>query len=297
MRCTTHPDAAAEFRCDGCARLLCAACVEEGHRLLFCVHCRERALPLTAEAAATAPERRRDELLNHPYSLLDALRYPFRGAGRYMLPAYVATLTVAGIVPGCGLVVAALVALLLPGLVFEIVRTTAAGDDVLPDWPDYTDPFPRFKEWLWLTSIAVVGALPTIFLFRVTGCDATQLLLGGGRGLCWLALLAGLALGLLFAVFALGATGCYSSGWLAWRLDLHLQALLSPVGASALATAGLVALLLVASQLAAIALRGLPLVGALVEQAISGYALFLGPHLVGLLFRREAARLDPLYTR
>ncbi len=297
MRCTTHPDAAAEFRCDGCARALCTACVEEGHRLLFCVHCRERALPLAAEAAATAPARRREELLNRPYSIADALRYPFRGAGRFMLPAYVATLTVAGFVPGCGIVVAALVALLLPGLLFEIVRTTAAGDDVLPDWPDFSDPFARFKEWLWLMAIAVVAALPALFLFRVTGCDASRLLLGDGRGACWLALFGGLALGLLFAVFALGATGCYSSGWLVWRLDLHLQAMLSPVGVPALATAGLVALLLVTSQLAALALRGLPLVGGLVEQAIFGYSLFLAPHLIGLLFRRQAARLDPLYTR
>jgi DNA-directed RNA polymerase subunit RPC12/RpoP len=44
--CATHPAAAAVYRCDGCGRLLCPDCVQEGHRLLFCRHCRERALPL-----------------------------------------------------------------------------------------------------------------------------------------------------------------------------------------------------------------------------------------------------------
>jgi hypothetical protein len=34
--CVVHPETAATFRCDGCGRLLCSACVEQGHRLLFC---------------------------------------------------------------------------------------------------------------------------------------------------------------------------------------------------------------------------------------------------------------------
>lgn len=271
--------------------------MQEGHRLLFCVHCGERALPLAAEAPATTPARRRDERMNHPYRLADALVYPFRGTGVYMLPAYVLTMTVAAAVPGCGMLALALVTLFLPGLMFEIVRVTATGDDELPDWPDYTDLFQRFKEWLWMVSIWVISALPIVFFFRVAGCDTTTFLLGQGGARCWAALLAGLVLGLLFGVLAFGATGCYTSGWLAFRLDLHLQALLSPVGPAVAATAGLLTLLLVTSQLARLLLGAIPLLGAFAEQAISGYALFLGPHLVGLLFRRQAERLDPLYTK
>lgn len=30
--CAAHPVAAAAFRCDGCERRLCEACVEHGHR-------------------------------------------------------------------------------------------------------------------------------------------------------------------------------------------------------------------------------------------------------------------------
>ena len=55
--CATHPTRAATFYCDGCGRRLCDECIESGHRLLFCRHCRERALPLAADGAATPAER------------------------------------------------------------------------------------------------------------------------------------------------------------------------------------------------------------------------------------------------
>ncbi len=31
LSCVAHPGAAATFRCDGCGRLLCFECVEQGH--------------------------------------------------------------------------------------------------------------------------------------------------------------------------------------------------------------------------------------------------------------------------
>src|SRR3972149_4017283 len=88
-RCGNHVSNEAAFRCDGCGRLLCAECVTEGHRLLFCKLCGERALPLEAEAPATVPERQRAAKIEAPYSLADALRYPFRGLGLYVYLGYI----------------------------------------------------------------------------------------------------------------------------------------------------------------------------------------------------------------
>ena len=42
--CAAHPERAAVYECDGCGKLLCEECIEEGHRLLCCRHCGERAL-------------------------------------------------------------------------------------------------------------------------------------------------------------------------------------------------------------------------------------------------------------
>src|SRR4051812_18907777 len=81
--CATHAAAPAQFRCDGCGKLLCGECVAESHRLLLCRLCGERALPLAGTAPATVPERRqRDAVAAHAgYTLGDALLYPVRGGG------------------------------------------------------------------------------------------------------------------------------------------------------------------------------------------------------------------------
>src|ERR1700720_3735491 len=60
QNCVAHPGVAATFQCDGCGRLLCSACVEQGHRLLFSRHCRERALPLDASLPAALAAAGRD---------------------------------------------------------------------------------------------------------------------------------------------------------------------------------------------------------------------------------------------
>lgn len=52
--CAEHPTAVASLQCDGCKRLLCYACVEEGHRLTLCKHCGERAHGLEESWQLTA---------------------------------------------------------------------------------------------------------------------------------------------------------------------------------------------------------------------------------------------------
>jgi hypothetical protein len=293
--CSEHPGAAALFSCDGCARLLCGDCVKEGHRLYFCVHCGERAVAMELRASSNVAERRRAERVERPYSFAHALGYCFRGSGKLMLPAYVASMIFAAMIPGFGAAVACVVALLLPGLVFEIVRTTAEGEVELPDWPDYSDTFQRFLEGVWMLSILLASLAPMALFFYLADCDALALVSGRLDAACLAPLAAGLAVGTTLGVFALGATGTHSSGWLSFRIDLHLRALLTRAAPDALRAAALLAALFFAAALVHGATRGIPLLGAAIAAALNGYAYFTGAHLVGLVFRRHGEVLDPIY--
>lgn len=294
--CAQHPERRAEYRCKGCRAFLCAECIEEGHRLLFCRICRELAVPLDAEGPATAPALERARRLGRPYGLADAFLYPFRGLGVYMLPALTLWLG-AGIFLG-GFIDLALrlsLLLILPGILFEIVRASAEGDDELPDWPDASDPFARFAEIGRWALVAAVALAPAWLALRATGCDLEPYLWSHPRGVCLLFAFGGFAVGFLLGVFALGATAVHDSTLLVLRVDLHLEALFGPAGGDGIGTALLVAALLAAARLLDAALRFLPVVGAALAALVTVYALFLGAHLVGRLFLRHARVLDPLY--
>lgn len=294
--CSEHAAVAAGFACDSCGRRLCADCVREGHRLLFCRHCGERALPLAPSESADPVERRRRERVERPYSFGAALAYVTRADGRWILAGYVVVMSLVTALPALsGLMLALVVWLLVPGLLFEIVRTTAEGATELPDWPDVGELWSRVREWVSFLGAALVAIAPIPFSFRIFDVSATAFLSGQGGARGWIALAVGVALGLLLALFAFGATGAYGSGWLWFRLDLHLEAWLGKAGGDALIVAGLGASIFLAGQLAGAVLGRVPIAGAVIEHALSGYALFTGAHLVGLVFRRHAAVLDPIY--
>lgn len=293
--CAIHADRAAEFRCDGCGRALCAECVETGHRLFICRHCRERALPLAAGVSAATHQYARQRRLDRPYGFADALAYPFRGMGRWLVPVWVATLAVADLIGPLGLIPRVFVFLLLPGLLFSIARTTAEGDDELPDWPDYTGAFERLAE---IGQMAVIGAatlFPAWIYARLTDTSLLDLLTGRAGALAIVGLLVALGLGLALGVFAFGATGTHGSGWLTFRIDLHLEALFSEAGPAGLRTAAIVVALTAVRMIAGALLAPIPLLGALASYALGAYALVLSAHFVGLLFRRHRATLDPIY--
>jgi len=293
--CAAHADRTAEFRCDGCGRALCPDCVETGHRLFFCRHCRERALPLAADLPAATNQYARRRRLDRPYAFVDALAYPFRGLGRWLVPVWIATLFVADLLGPLGAIPRAFVFLLLPGLLFSIVRTTAEGDDELPDWPDYTGGFERFAEILQMAVIGLATLAPAWAYARLTGTSLLDLLLGKAEPLAILGLLVALGLGLALGVFAFGATGTHSSGWLTFRLDLHLEALFSAAGPAALRTTGIVLALTALRMLAGDLLSPIPLLGALASYALGAYSLVLSAHFVGLLFRSHRQTLDAIY--
>ncbi len=296
--CAAHQDRPAVFQCEACHRLLCDECVREGHRLIFCGHCGERALALAAGGSSNVQERRREAKCERPYSFREALAYPFRGSGRLMIPAFVLLMTLAAVVPSLGPAAAFFARILLPGLLFEIVRTTAEGGIELPEWPDYSEPVERFREVIWLLPVGATALLPSVALFLLAGCDLKSLFLDGaaeGAPPCWGPRIAGVVLGSILGVLALGATGTHSSGWLALRIDLHIRALLTSAAGDALLVAALVAMLFLASSTLQQVLAPVPILGTALGAALASYALFAGAHLVGVVFRRHARVLGPIY--
>lgn len=294
--CAEHADRAAEFRCDGCGRALCEACVEQSHRLWICRHCRERALPLDGDGTSTPASRARTERLRRPASIAGALGYVFRGGGA-TLAGYVVFLTAADLLPGLGrLLPPLLIAILLPGFLLEIVRRSAEGDETMPEWPDPTDFAARASDWLSSIGVVVVSLLPYFALRRLAGCDLESFLVADPE-VCALARGAGLLIGLALALFGFGAVGTWGSGWLGLRIDLHLEALLAGTRGQALLVLPPIALLLGAAAMIARAVGGVPLLGSAIVHAAGGYALFTTAHLAGVLFRVHGERLEGIYLR
>ncbi len=300
--CVAHPGVAATFRCDGCGRLLCAACVEQGHRLLFCRHCRERALPLDASLPATVPELKRAAVRARTTTWREALRYPLRGQGSMVFWAYLGLMiafVLLSMFPLAGLLVLCsrlAILLLMPGLLYAIVRRTAEGDDELPDWPDVGDAGERLYELFTFVGTIAVALVPAALALRLSGCTLLDLLGGGGEGAasCRWVLAAGLALGLPLAVPMFGALAVYQHVDLLLRLDLHVRAL-AATGRDGVSTVLLTYAVLGASRLLGFALHGFPLLGGALAAAVAAYGIFAGAHLVGLMFRKHAAALDAIY--
>lgn len=296
LACAEHPDRDAAFHCEACGRALCAACVEEGHRLWICRHCRERALPIGGDGTASPASLAREARRSRPFSITAALGYVFRGGG-FTLAGYVVFLTVSDLLPGFGaLVPPLLIAIILPGFLLEIVRASAEGDDAMPEWPDPTDFAARFGDWLKAIAVVATSLVPYWIARRIAGCDVESFLVTD-PGACSLATGLGLVLGFGLALFGFGAVGTWESGWLALRLDLHLEALLVGTrGQAPLFLLPIAMLLGVAAAIGGLA-GGVPLLGTALFHAATGYALFTTAHLAGALFRVHRERLERIYLR
>ncbi len=299
-RCATHPGAEALFRCDGCGRLLCQACVQQGHRLFICRLCRERALPLDRELPADVPGRRRALARRRSFRWAEALRYPLRGQGGGVFWAYLtllALLRLAGSLPIVGAFAGIfwlLIGTLVPGMLYAIVRRTAAGDDELPDWPDIGEAGERAREVFTFLCLAGLSLVPAIALPWASGCGVSWFDDDLPEGSCLALAAAGLAAALALAVPAFGALAIYQSGWLLVRPDLHARAL-AAAGADGARTVVFVYVFLGAGRLADHLLRPVPWLGGLLGGAASAYASFVAAHLVGWMFLRREPALDAIY--
>ncbi|HEV3455921.1 MAG TPA: hypothetical protein VHG32_05140 [Thermoanaerobaculia bacterium] len=297
--CAAHPGAAAAFRCDGCGRLLCADCVEHGHRLLFCRHCRERALPLDESLPATVPALKRASLRARPDRWQEALAYPLRGQGSMLFWVYlglmVAAVLAAAFPGGWPLLflLRTTICVLMPGLLFAIVRRTVEGDDELPDWPDIADLGDRLYEVIGFGGTIAVAFIPAALALRLAGCSILLSAIESSAR-CRLPLGAGLLAGLPLAVPMFGSLAVYQRLDLVFRLNLHARALLAG-GRDSGRTVLLISAVLAASWGLSSALGGIPLLGGGAAAAMTAYGTFAGARLVGMMFRKHEPALDAIY--
>jgi len=300
--CAVHGTRAAAYRCDGCHRLLCEECVRPSHRLILCAHCGEMAVPVSGGGPRTSTELRRVGARQASYTMAEAFAYPFRGTGAGVFWVYFALLAVFEVIPaifplaGCLLwMPSVVVALLVPRLLFTIVRTTAEGENELPDWPDF-DFWARLADAFAMALIGLVAAIPGIAIFWISGCDALTFFGQGEGRSCWPPLILAFLFGVAIWIPTLGATSVFDSFWLLPRLDLHVRALFA-APAEALVMTVVLALLLVGSMaIRVFASLQLAWVGGVLSAFVGIYAGFMGAHLVGVYFRRHYERLEALYV-
>jgi len=296
-RCRQH-QAVADYRCDGCSELLCDECIEEGHALLFCRLCGERALPLAADQPASSRERRRRRAVSRPYGLVEALGYPFRGSGKYLYAATLLTTAFLFVFPSW--ILRLIFAFLLAALQLKIVETTANGDDELPDWPDLMEFGERawdMATWLVIYLLQILPALPFAYVIGRGLLDAATT--GDAAALdpdlaFSLGTAATLWLGTALGVMAFGAAGAFGRlkvlsvhhhlrGFLLCRRDaLVITNMIFGCGALVLVVRTLLETFM-------------PLAGIPISGALGAYWLFVNAHLPGVLFRRHLFDLERLY--
>ena len=275
--------------------------MERGHRLVFCRLCRERALPL-APAADTAGRLEPRAATSSTPDLGDVLAYPLRGQGGLVFWSYLGLLLVRLVtsrIPGLGTVggvVMCAVGLLVPGLLFAIIRKTASGDDELPDWPDLTEYSERAREVVSFLGAILVLSLPAYLVLLALHCDVSAVVLSTGSTsrACDLAFAAGLLPGALLAVPMFGSLAIFESMWTLIRLDLHARAM-AVLGGDGLRTAGSIYALQLAGSILSAALGQTPWLGGVLRTVVGAYASFVSAYLVGLVFRRHERALDAIY--
>ncbi|MDH3744585.1 MAG: hypothetical protein OES47_05725 [Acidobacteriota bacterium] len=297
--CFEHPEIEATHCCKECRKFLCPDCLERGHRLLLCPHCGEMAAPVVAEGATTAPQLVRQHNRAAAYTWGEALFYVFRGKGSAVFGSYLgalAVLALLGLVPIVGsaascvaLLFMIAVLVLVPGTLYEIVRTTADGGNELPDWPELiVNLGTRISEIVGFLLTLAIACLPLALLLKFGGCRLTM------ATHCWWLLVVGWLVAFVLWVPMFGAVARFRSNWLAVRLDLHLAAI-GRLGSDLWIAAVLSTVLIIVGQVLAVALLFAPFVGTILSAAAGMYGWFTAAHLVGVVFRRHHRGLLEIY--
>ena len=315
--CAQHPDVPASYRCDGCGKTLCEDCIEHSHALFLCRLCGELAVPLDAATPAspgraipgrpaasprpaTPQALRKQRKREAPYTLQEALLYPFRGTGLFL---YIGTVLILGVlwatsfVAGCAsLILRVGLWGLIVGLQFKIVRSTAEGDNEIPDWPDFTNMGTMIKDFAtWIAIHAVQIAAMAVY-GAILGASLLGGLVGAGepRLFTWLVFAAFWWVAIAYTLMAYGAAGNYTRVH-ALFVHQHIPGFLA-CGADGVKITNL------AFGFGAVVLvlrtafeSSVPLLGGVLSGLLGMYWVFLVPHLAGLLFRRHYDAMEARY--
>gem|GEM_PF-1085755 len=304
VHCSTHPQATALYRCDGCQRLLCEDCCEQGHRLVFCRHCRERGVSLDP---SVPNEKAREAKIAReaPYSLLDALAYPFRGPGAYLFWSMLAMLGVFAVarqIPGLailalvgGFLLGLVVLWTLPATLFAIIRTTYKGENELPDWPEFGELSERTSEVIGFLLCGLIALLPGSTIAVLVGCPPVEWALGTAGPACWLLLLVHMVVTVVLWIPALGAVGVFGENSLAFRFDQHLRAIREMGDEFWRVAAAIIALLIFGQAVSFAILFRVPFLGSVISVMTGLYTWFTASHLVGVLFREHHDLAERVY--
>ena len=311
--CAIHSNAPALYKCDGCGRKLCATCIKPSHRLLMCKICGELALPVGGGMPSTSTALRKSSARGASYNFLQALLYSFRGQGGGLFWVYVILLLVfqwlPRILPFGALMLSLIIfiasvaiGLLIPRLIFMIVRRTAEGDNELPDWPEF-EFLSRLGDLVVFIGCNIVPLLPGVALFFLLDCSVFELFSVAADPdytgpNCWPLVILSAVFAMFLWIPTLGSVSTYDSPWLAPRIDLHVRALLvDPIDA-----------IVILMILAAILVAGTALIAVLTFASLwlwvveiaaiifQVYFTFTYAHLIGLYFRRNYDRLERLYV-
>lgn len=250
-----------------------------------------------AAASVQQEELHRRRAEGAKYRVRDAWFYPFRGMGLFMFLAAFVSLLFVEFLKNYGLACVGIVVwvgwlTLVAGLQFRIVKTTADGDDELPDWPEYFSLGERFVEFFTWVFVGLLQWLPLVLYLTLFGraglrTNEPSLVFWIGAALC-------LWLGSVLAIMGFGAAAVHWKHQVL-RIDRHLRGFLA-TGGDGLLIANVVFSMIAAVLLVQVFLvLAFPILGVFAVLIVSLYWLFLEPHLAGLLFRRYADQLEAIY--
>ncbi len=107
----------------------------------------------------------------------DALRYPFRGNGKYilLLGAILLILTeLASFAPLIGMIAQLIMFGYFCSSYFAIIQTTSTGSDEAPQFPSASDPMEDIiMPALWVVGVALLASAPAIAYFLIGSTPLT----------------------------------------------------------------------------------------------------------------------------
>lgn len=280
-KCAAHFRNAATRLCSACRQWICAECVSvksiQGVDHEVCA-CGGLCGPIPALDLGRRPTGGIERVL-------EALRYPWRGSGRFLLlvtAVVVALLRLpSDAFGGSALahvssmtILFAVATLLVFGYVcdylFDVITSTAHGRDETPDWPDFTDLWSSALEPLFRAgAVGIVGTLPAIALHLLTHSTA----------LVWV----GLAAGMTYVPMALLLVAS-QGGFAGISPHLVLPAIRTVGAPYFVVAAGFLATLAVRAFLVD-TVGGIPFVGSLLTTLVGFYLLIAAARMVGTLQR------------
>jgi len=163
--CKNHPKAKGRHHCPQCQETFCDFCVDRksprGRLEIFCRNCGS-----ACDRVATAETETDQPRLGA--QLAGAFAYPFRGDGPILLASGTVFFFVIDLVARHAAVFGLLLMLAAAGYLISYYRrillASAAGEDRLPDWPDFTDFGDLASPVLQFTGTVVFSFGPAILV-------------------------------------------------------------------------------------------------------------------------------------